>query len=61
MDYSLNMTSMLVSSEEESSDDGGNGVNHNRKHIVYQSCLAELIAKVCLCVMNRSLNCYSFH
>lgn len=46
--FSAAMTSMAVSSEEESSDEGENPVNQHRKHIVYQSILAELISKVCL-------------
>lgn len=43
MDYSPCMSGMMVSSEEESEDEVI--VNPNRKHVVYQSNLAELVAK----------------
>lgn len=44
--WSANVSAMMVSSEEEMSEDSGNPADPNRKHIVYQSCLAELIGKV---------------
>lgn len=48
MNYSAHVSGMAVSSdEEEISEDGGDPPNANRKHIVYQSSLANLIAMVC--------------
>lgn len=47
LNFSANMSDMAVSSnEDELSEDGGERYEPNRKHIVYQSCLAELIMKV---------------
>jgi len=48
MSYSANVSGMAVSStEDELSEDGGDNVRPNRKHIVYQSCLLELVKQVC--------------
>ena len=44
--WSANVSAMMVSSEEEMSEDSGNPADPNRKQIVSQSCLAELIGKV---------------
>lgn len=44
--FSADVSGMAVSSEEEISEDGGDQPHPNRKHIVYQSSLAELVNKV---------------
>lgn len=47
MNFSANLSGMVISStEEELSEDGGDSGNGNRKHIIYQNCLGELLMKV---------------
>lgn len=47
MNFSANVSGMAISStEDELSEDGGCSAQGNRKHIIYQSCLGELLMKV---------------
>lgn len=46
MDFSWDVSKQTLSSEEEEPEDGGENSNPYRKHIVYQSCLQDLISMV---------------
>lgn len=55
INFSLNMSGMAVSSSDDESDDGepGHALKENRKHIVYQSCIATLVKLVNIIVFKK--------